>query len=94
MIIRTGENPVDRDQIENGDEPEGFEMVRDLKDFLLYGTNIRGKATTEEIIEHFQSRLNRQVGLVPKFKSLLKEIADLERTTSGKGNWILKSEFR
>jgi hypothetical protein len=69
-------------------------MIRDLKGYLSAGTSMQGKATTSEIIDHFQNRLNGKPGLVPKFKSLLKQIADLQRAPSGMGFWILKEEFR
>ncbi|CAF0958851.1 unnamed protein product [Didymodactylos carnosus] len=73
---------------------EGLQLIRELKDFLTYGTTIHGKATTNEIIEHFQTRFNQRPELVPKFKFLLKNIAELHRTPAGIGHWQLKAEFR
>lgn len=87
------------EQQENRDEEipsndEGLVLIRELKDYLLGGGSIQGKATTSEIIDHFQNRLNGKAGLIPKFKSMLKQIADLQRTPSGMGFWVLKDEFR
>jgi len=79
---------------ENDYNDEGLRLIRELKDYLSTGTSIQGKATTAEIIDHFQNRINGQAGLIPKFKSLLKQIADLQRTPSGMGFWVLKEEFR
>jgi hypothetical protein len=87
------------EQHDNNDEEktsndEGLELIRELKNYLSAGTSIHGKATTAEIIDHFQSRLNGKPGIIPKFKSLLKEIADLQRSPSGLAFWVLKEEFR
>lgn len=98
FVVRTDEQQQQR-QHDNGDEEsqtnaEGLDLIRELKDYLAGGTSIQGKATTAEIIDHFQERINGQAGLIPKFKSLLKEIAELQRTPSGMGFWVLKEEFR
>jgi len=89
---RTEDN--DDDDEEKNLNDEGLVLIRDLKDYLSAGASIHGKATTAEIIDHFQTRLNGKPGLVPKFKSLLKHIADLQRTPSGMAFWILKEEFQ
>ena len=94
FVIRT-----DEQQMEGGDEEsetnvEGLNLIRELKEYLAGGTSMQNKATTAEIIDHFQGRLNGKAGLIPKFKSLLKEIAELQRTPSGMGYWVLKDEFR
>lgn len=92
IIVRTGEeNPSDDEEKKDA---EGLTLIRELKDFLTVGTNRSGKATTQDIIDHFQKKLNGKPGLLPKFKSLLKRIADLQRTPSGVGFWVLKEEFR
>ena len=102
FVVRTGdeEQQQQRRREENGGDEEseinveGLNLIRELKDYLAGGTSIQGKATTAEIIDHFQNRLNGKAGLIPKFKSLLKEIAELQRTPSGMGFWVLKDEFR
>ena len=88
--VERPENHVNEDHSND----EGLVLIRDLKDYLLAGGSLQGKATTAEIIDHFQSRLNGKPGLIPKFKSLLKQIADLQRAPSGMGFWVLKDEFR
>lgn len=93
MVVRTNENRVNDDD-NSSSNVEHFDLVQDLKDYLAAGSSITGKATTEEIIEHFQNRINGKKGLIPKFKSLLKQLADLQRTPSGMGFWVLKDEFR
>ncbi|CAF3960998.1 unnamed protein product, partial [Rotaria magnacalcarata] len=85
---------AEADEEQHTSNDEGLKLIRELKDYLKVGTSIRGKATTAEIIDHFQSRLDGKPGLVPKFKSLLKQIAILERSPSGIGFWMLKEEFR
>lgn len=95
VVTTTNDRPRDNDDNdEDKSDDEGFRLIRDLKDYLHIGTSIPGKATTAEIIDHFQTRLDGKPGLVPKFKSLLKEIASLERAPSGIGFWVLKEEFR
>ena len=95
FVVHTNvERTEDDHDNENITNDEGLLLIRDLKDFLLTGTSIHGKATTNEIIDHFQNRFNGRPDLVPKFKSLLKQIAHLQRTPSGMGFWILKDEFR
>jgi DNA excision repair protein ERCC-6 len=94
FVVRTNvEQPENSDEESNGNV-EGLNLIRDLKDYLSTGTSISGKATTAEIIDHFQNRISGKAGLIPKFKSLLKQIADLERSPSGMGFWVLKEEFR
>ncbi|CAF4505336.1 unnamed protein product, partial [Rotaria sp. Silwood2] len=94
FVVYTNGQSIENDDEENHSNDEGLILIRELKDYLKVGTSIRGKATTAEIIDHFQNRLNGKPGLIPKFKSLLKQIANLERTSSGIGFWILKEEFR
>ncbi|CAF1305426.1 unnamed protein product [Rotaria sp. Silwood1] len=95
FIVHTNGQPIEHDDDEeNSSNNEGLTLIRELKDYLQIGTSIRGKATTGEIIDYFQKRLDGKPGLIPKFKSLLKQIANLERTPSGIGFWVLKEEFR
>ncbi|CAF3418965.1 unnamed protein product [Rotaria socialis] len=95
FVVQTNGGPIENDaDDEDTSNGEGLKLIRELKDYLKVGTSIRGKATTAEIIDHFQSRLDGKPGLVPKFKSLLKQIASLERSPSGIGFWMLKEEFR
>jgi DNA excision repair protein ERCC-6 len=94
FVVRTNTEQTENLDEEDNTNAEGLSLIRELKNYLSAGTTIPGKATTAEIIDHFQNRLNGQAGLIPKFKSLLKQIADLQRTPSGMGFWILKEEFR
>ena len=95
FVVHTNAVSVENDDDEEkSSNDEGLGLIRQLKDYLLAGASIHGKATTAEIIDHFQNRLNGKPGLIPKFKSLLKEIADLQRSPSGMGFWVLKEEFR
>lgn len=94
FVVRTDEQRTDPGDEESETNAEGLDLVRELKDYLASGTAIQNKATTTEIIDHFQDRVNGKAGMIPKFKSLLKEIAELQRTPSGMGYWVLKDEFR
>ena len=94
FVRRTDAEPTDDDGERKTSTDEGLDLIRALKDYLSVGASLHGKATTAEIIEHFQTRLNGKAGLIPKFKSLLKEIAVLQRAPSGMGFWALKEEFR
>lgn len=87
-IVETDEN--DDEQTDR----QALALIKELKNYLTVGTNRSGRATTNDIIEHFQDKFKSQPHLVPKFKSLLKRIADLKRTPSGMGFWLLKDEFR
>ena len=94
IVVRAEANNANGDDDEPTSNAEGLGLIRDLKDYISTGTSTHGKVTTADLIKHFQARLSGQPGLVPKFKSLLKEIADLQRTPSGMGFWVLKEEFR
>ena len=94
FVVHTNAEPRENHDEETPSNDEGLILIRDLKDYLSAGASIHGKATTSEIIDHFQNRLNGKAGLIPKFKSLLKQIADLQRAPSGMGFWVLKEEFR
>jgi len=94
FVVHTNAERIENIDEDNNSNDEGLILVRELKNYLSIGTSMNGKATTAEIIDHFQNRLNGQAGLIPKFKSLLKQIADLQRTPSGMGFWVLKEEFR
>jgi DNA excision repair protein ERCC-6 len=94
FVVHTNAERIESSNEERPSNDEGLNLIRELKDYLSAGTSMHGKATTAEIIDHFQNRLNGQAGLIPKFKSLLKEIADLQRAPSGMGFWVLKEEFR
>jgi hypothetical protein len=84
------ETNIDDEPTSTAANDEGLTLIRDLKNYLLK----RQQTTTNTIIKHFQQRLSSKPDLIPKFKSLLKEIAILQRTSSGLGIWILKDEFR
>ncbi|CAF1219120.1 unnamed protein product [Adineta steineri] len=95
FVVHTNAETTENHEDEHkSNDDDGLILIRDLKDYLSAGGSMHGKATTAEIIDHFQTRLNGKPGLVPKFKSLLKEIADLQRAPSGMGFWVLKEEFR
>lgn len=94
FVVHTNAEQRETTDEENHSNDEGLTLIRELKDYLSGGTSMQGKATTAEIIDHFQNRLNGKAGLIPKFKSLLKQIADLQRAPSGMGFWVLKEEFR
>lgn len=94
FVVRTDEQRTEDVDEDSETNVEGLNLIRELKEYLAGGTAIQNKATTAEIIDHFQDRINGKAGLIPKFKSLLKEIAELQRTPSGMGFWVLKDEFR
>ena len=71
--------------------PENLELLTDIRNHVAFGCNIDGEASTEEILSHFKPIV--PVKLAPKFKAMLKQVCDLDKS-SGIGIWRLKLEFR
>ena len=61
-----------------------------IRDFLLAND---GVAYTQMLIDHF-NRFCTTEARTKEFQYMLKEIADLEKGSRGRGKWKLKDEFR
>lgn len=66
-------------------------LMREIRDFIATRCKFDGRATTEELLEHFSSKLPHSD--TATFRSMLREICDFSRV-NGQGRWILKSHFR
>lgn len=67
-------------------------ILTELRHFIAFGSKIDGKASTDEILRRFGTRVALQDSAV--FKSLLQKICDFTRSTNGDGLWVLKNDFR
>ncbi|KAM0703367.1 hypothetical protein Q7P35_009306 [Cladosporium inversicolor] len=72
------------------DQPKGQDFLAMIRDFL---TAHGGSAPTQMLVDHF----NRYCGTeqrTAEFREMLKAIAKLEKSSRGRGSWVLKEEFR
>ena len=67
-------------------------LAEDLRTYILYGASKFGEASTEEMIEHFKKKLDKDISI--KFKVILKNMATFCRRANGIGFWTLKDEFK
>lgn len=72
------------------DQPKGRDFLVMIRDFL---TAHGGSAPTQMLVDHF----NRYCGTeqrTAEFREMLKAIATLEKSSRGRGSWVLKDEYR
>lgn len=72
------------------DQPKGRDFLVLIRDFL---TAHGGSAPTQMLVDHF----NRYCGTeqrTAEFREMLKAIATLEKSSRGRGSWVLKDEYR
>lgn len=72
-------------------EQKYFETMMELRNFIASGCSCPGRATTQEILAEFSSRLSAEDSAI--FRQLLRSICNFNRSASGEGLWMLKSEF-
>ena len=72
-------------------DDESFKLISELKNFILFGCSVIGKASTQELLDEFGAKLPPTDS--PKFKAMLHKICNFEKV-NGIGFWKLKSEFK
>ena len=70
--------------------PRGTDFIKMIRDYLIVHG---GKVHTQMLIDHFNRHCNTPQKTV-EFKEMLKEIATLEKGSTGRGRWSLKDEFK
>lgn len=79
----------DRSRI-NNPVPKGIDFMKMIRDYMLaHG----GQVHTQMLIDHFNRHCTTPARTA-EFKEMLKEIATLEKGSSGRAKWTLKVEYR
>lgn len=69
------------------------DLLVQIRNFIASQCTTIGQATTQEILDEFDSKLPQSDSVV--FRSMLRQICTFTRDSlSGKGIWLLKEEFR
>ncbi|XP_044274516.1 DNA excision repair protein ERCC-6 [Varanus komodoensis] len=67
------------------------ELLVDIRNFLAFQAHVPGRASTQEILHEFESKLTVQQSCV--FRELLRNLCTFHRQSNGEGLWNLKPEF-
>ncbi|XP_053165125.1 DNA excision repair protein ERCC-6 isoform X2 [Hemicordylus capensis] len=70
---------------------EHDELLVDVRNFLAFQARVDGQATTQEILQEFESKLTVEQSCV--FRELLRNLCTFHRSSNGEGLWKLKPEF-
>ncbi|CAI5774035.1 excision repair ERCC-6 [Podarcis lilfordi] len=70
---------------------EHQELLMDVRNFLAFQARVPGQASTQEILQEFESKLTVEQSSV--FRELLRNLCTFYRRPSGEGLWNLKPEF-
>nr|XP_034993651.1 DNA excision repair protein ERCC-6 isoform X2 [Zootoca vivipara] len=70
---------------------EHHELLMDVRNFLAFQAQVPGQASTQEILQEFESKLTVEQSSV--FRELLRNLCTFYRRPSGEGLWNLKPEF-
>ncbi|NWI92567.1 ERCC6 protein, partial [Pitta sordida] len=68
------------------------ELLVDLRNFIAFQAHVDGEASTQELLQEFESKLPAARSCV--FRELLRNICTFHRSPNGEGVWRLKPEFR
>ncbi|XP_074856033.1 DNA excision repair protein ERCC-6 [Carettochelys insculpta] len=71
---------------------EHDELLVDVRNFIAFQARVDGEASTQEILQQFESKLSAAQSCV--FRELLRNLCTFHRHPSGEGVWKLKPEFR
>ncbi|XP_043374459.1 DNA excision repair protein ERCC-6 isoform X3 [Dermochelys coriacea] len=71
---------------------EHDELLVDVRNFIAFQTHVNGEASTQEILQEFESKLSAAQSCV--FRELLRNLCTFHRSPNGEGVWKLKPEFR
>lgn len=67
------------------------ELLVDLRNFVAFGARVDGEASTQELLQEFESKLT--VAQSSVFRELLRNVCTFYRRPNGEGVWKLKTEF-
>ncbi|CAM5155968.1 unnamed protein product [Natator depressus] len=70
---------------------EHDELLVDVRNFIAFQAHVDGEASTQEILQEFESRLSAAQSCV--FRELLRNLCTFHRSPNGEGVWKLKPEF-
>lgn len=90
----TGEDDTEeaRNQTETLEtNPQSLDLITDIRNHIAFACAIDGQASTDELLEHFNTRL--PVNDSARFKAMLKQICTFSKNDDV-GIWRLKPEFR
>lgn len=74
----------------NTSTPGGTDFIKMIRDFLVtHG----GSVHTQMLIDHFNRYCNTDAKR-QEFTAMLKQLATLEKSSRGRGRWVLKEEYR
>ena len=86
-LVPSGDTSTD------GPGNQSDELLVQMRNFIALQCTTIGQATTQEILDEFGSKLPQSDSVV--FRSMLRQICTFTRDSStGKGVWLLKEEFR
>lgn len=68
------------------------ELLVDVRNFIAFQARVDGEASTQEILQEFESKLPAAQSCV--FRELLRNLCSFHRNPNGEGVWRLKPEFR
>ncbi|XP_054839960.1 DNA excision repair protein ERCC-6 [Eublepharis macularius] len=72
-------------------ETEHDELLVDIRNFIAFQAQVDGQASTQELLQEFESRLSVEQSCV--FRELLRNLCTFHRSSGGEGLWKLKPEF-
>ncbi|KAM8774372.1 DNA excision repair protein ERCC-6 isoform 2-T3 [Rhynchonycteris naso] len=70
---------------------EHDDLLVDVRNFIAFQARVDGQASTQEILQEFESRLSVSQSCV--FRELLRNLCTFHRTSGGEGIWKLKPEY-
>lgn len=94
LVATPGEEGEEEDMGDDSStviDSDSYKLISEIKNFILFGCSMMGKATTQEILDEFGSKLPPSNSAL--FKAMLNKICLFERN-NGIGFWKLKNEFR
>lgn len=70
---------------------EHDDLLVDMRNFIAFQAQVDGQASTQEILQEFESKLSVAQSCV--FRELLRNLCNFHRTPGGEGIWKLKPEY-
>ncbi|XP_050997745.1 DNA excision repair protein ERCC-6 [Acomys russatus] len=70
---------------------EHDDLLVDMRNFIAFQAQVDGQASTQEILQEFESKLSVAQSCV--FRELLRNLCNFHRTPGGEGVWKLKPEY-
>ncbi|XP_051837841.1 DNA excision repair protein ERCC-6 [Antechinus flavipes] len=70
---------------------EHDDLLVEMRNFIAFQARIDGQASTQEILQEFESKLSTSQSCV--FRELLRNLCTFHRGVNGEGVWKLKPEF-